>query len=183
MTHAYFFGQGEEGEDKLEDSKSANVHPTAVLIGDVEIGEHTRIDAHAVITGPCKIGRYVHVGVGCFISGSGAGVELQDFSSMSPGVKVFSASDDYSGLSMTNPTVPAGARPEIKKGKVILCRHVIVGANSVILPGVQINEGTAVGALSLVTRDLDGWSIYGGTPAKWLKERKRDLLQYEQMCA
>ncbi len=60
---------------------------------------------------------------------------------------------------------------------VTLKRHVIIGANSVILPNLTIGEGTSVGALSLVTKDLDPWGIYAGIPVRRLKDRKRDLLE------
>ena len=62
---------------------------------------------------------------------------------------------------------------------VTLKRHVIIGANSVILPNLTIGEGTSVGALSLVTKDLDPWGIYAGIPVRRLKDRKRDLLEIE----
>ncbi len=55
----------------------------------------------------------------------------------------------------------------------------IVGSGSVILPGVTLHEGAAVGALSLVTKDCEAFGIYQGIPAKRLAARKRDLLELE----
>ena len=159
------------------------VHRTAILFGDIQIGKNSRIDAYAVLTGPVVLGRYVHVGTGCFVSGANSLVRLDDFSSLSAGVKVFSGSDDYSGLSMTNPTVPMQCKPGLKRGPVIVGRHAIVGAGSVVLPSVQIGEGTAVAALAMVKESLEPWSIYGGVPARKLGPRKMDLLQYESLCA
>ena len=72
---------------------------------------------------------------------------------------IFSSSDDYSGNSLTNPTVPDVFKSN-KSLPVRLGRHSIVGANSIILPGSDIGDGVAVGALSLVNRNLDAWSIY-----------------------
>jgi galactoside O-acetyltransferase len=61
-----------------------------------------------------------------------------------------------------------------------LGRHVIVGSGTVILPGSRLEEGVAVGALSLVTKDCLAFGVYAGNPAKRIKERKRDLLVLEQ---
>ena len=81
---------------------------------------------------------------------------------------------------MTNPTVPKKYKLYEVSEAVNIGRHVIVGCNSVILPGVKIGEGTAVGSMSLCTRTTDEWSIYTGIPAKKKGVRKRDLLELEK---
>ena len=43
-----------------------------------------------------------------------------------------------------------------------------------VLPGVTVGEGATVGALSLVNRDCEPWTIYGGVPARPLKARRKD---------
>jgi galactoside O-acetyltransferase len=48
-----------------------------------------------------RVGSHVHIGIGCVV-GSRGGVELGDFSSLSHGVRVLSAIDDFSGRHMTN---------------------------------------------------------------------------------
>jgi galactoside O-acetyltransferase len=58
--------------------------------------------------------------------------------------------------------------------------HVIIGAGSIVLPGVTLEEGVAVGALSLVKKDCEAFGIYMGVPAKRIGGRKRDLLELEQ---
>jgi galactoside O-acetyltransferase len=105
-------------------------------------------------------------------------VVLEDFSGLSQGVKIYTHSDDYSGESLTNPTVPR-AFLSLQGGAVSIGRHAIIGAGSVILPGADIGEGTAVGALSLVTKPLEPWGIYAGVPARRLKDRSRALLNRE----
>ena len=79
---------------------------------------------------------------------------------------------------MTNPTVPSKFTGIIK-GEVTLGRHVIVGSGSVILPRVTIGEGSSVGALSLVTKNLDAWGVYAGNPARKIEERSRKILELE----
>jgi galactoside O-acetyltransferase len=80
---------------------------------------------------------------------------------------------------MTNPTIPSEYTGVIHKD-VYLGKHVIVGSGSVILPGVRLEEGVAIGALSLVTKSCKAFGIYAGNPAKFIKERKKDLLALEQ---
>jgi acetyltransferase-like isoleucine patch superfamily enzyme len=49
-----------------------------------------------------------------------------------------------------------------------------------VLPGVTLGEGCAIGAMSLVMKDVEPWSIYAGIPAKKIKERKNNLLKLEK---
>ena len=67
-----------------------------------------------------------------------------------------------------------------KRSKDFFGKHVIVGSGSVILPGVALEDGVAVGALSLVSKDCKAFGIYAGNPARRVKERKRDLLELEK---
>ena len=145
----------------------------------IEIGDHSRIDDFCVLSGKIKIGRNVHVAVFCNVAGGSEGVTLCDFSGLAYGCQVFSQTDDYSGRSLTNPTVPAKYKKETKKA-VKIGRHCIVGTQSVIFPGVELGEGSSVGAMSMVTKSTEEWSVNFGIPAKRLKGRSRDLLQLEQ---
>jgi galactoside O-acetyltransferase len=103
---------------------------------------------------------------------------MQDFSGLSQGARIYSCSDDYSGNSLTNPTVP-GEYLNLKIAPVIIGRHVIIGSGSVVLPGCSIQEGSSVGALSLVTKSLESWGVYLGIPAKRIKSRSKKLLERE----
>jgi galactoside O-acetyltransferase len=93
-------------------------------------------------------------------------------------VSIYSSSDDYSGSSLTNPTVPS-AYKKVIHDDVILHKHVIIGAGSIILPGVTIGEGTAIGALSLVSKSVEAFKIATGNPIRVIKERKHDILELE----
>jgi acetyltransferase-like isoleucine patch superfamily enzyme len=145
----------------------------------IEIGDNSRIDDFCVISGSVTIGRFVHLAVFNNVAGGETGIVFEDFSGLAYGCHVFSQSDDYSGQSMTNPTVPDHFKKEYK-APVLIGRHSIVGTGSVIVPGVALGEGTSVGALSLVMKSTDPWSVYFGIPARRLKARSRKLLQYEQ---
>lgn len=142
----------------------------------MEIGDNSRVDDFCVLSGKLTLGRNVHIGVFCNLAGGTEGITIEDFSGLAYGCHVFSQSDDYSGGTMTNSTVPGKYKCETKKA-VRIERHCIVGTNSVIFPGVRLAEGTSVGALSLVLKSTEPWSVYYGRPAKRMKARKKDLLE------
>lgn len=153
---------------------------TIIGLHNITVGDNVRIDGPTVITahnGFLKLGSYIHIAGFCFINCAG-GVEMEDFSGLSQGVKVYSGSDDYSGKTMTNPTVPESLK-KVTVAPVKIKKHVIVGSETVVLPNVTIGEGVSVGALSLVRQDLDEWGIYVGVPAKRVKDRSRGLLALE----
>lgn len=144
----------------------------------IEIGDFSRVDDFCCVSGRVFIGRNVHFALGCNVAGGEPGIRFHDFSGLAYGCHVFAQSDDYSGATMTNPTVPARFKSEIKK-PIEIGRHSIVGTSSLIFPGVVLAEGTAVGALSVVTRSTEPWSIYVGNPAKRIRSRRQDLLALE----
>jgi acetyltransferase-like isoleucine patch superfamily enzyme len=145
----------------------------------IEIGDNSRIDDFCVISGKIKIGRNVHITPTCLVAGGTEGVIFEDFTTVAYGVQVFTQSDDYSGKTMCNSTIPKKYKKEIFN-EVILKKYTIVGAGSIIMPGVILGEGTSVGAMSLVLKTTEPWGIYVGNPAKRLKDRKKDLLELEK---
>lgn len=48
------------------------------------------------------------------------------------------------------------------------------------MPGVTLNQGAVLGAMSFAKRDLDSWSIYAGCPAKKIKNRKKEMLSLKE---
>ena len=156
-------------------SEKASIYNT----DQIEIGDNSRIDDFCVISGKIIIGRNVHIAPLCLVAGGREGIILKDFSGLAYGVKVFSQSDDYTGMTLTNPTVPEKFT-NVSHGKVIIEKHVIVGAASVIMPGVTLKEGTSVGAMSLVVKTTDPWGIYVGIPAKRKKDRYKTILEIEK---
>lgn len=145
------------------------------------IGDNVRIDDFCVLSagaGGIEVGSYIHIAVYVSIIGAGK-IVLKDFCNISSRVSVYSSNDDYSGASMTNPMVPEEFT-NVTHADVTIGRHAIIGSGSVILPGVIIEEGVAIGALSLVSKSCDAFGVYLGVPAKRIKERKRNLLALEK---
>ena len=145
----------------------------------ISIGSNVRIDDFSILSGDLKIGSYIHIAAGCYLYGGESGIEMMDFSGLSSRVSIYAASDDYTGKSLTNPTVPEKYK-RILKGKVTIEKHVIIGSSTVILPRLTIREGASVGAQSLVIKNCEEWMGYFGSPAIKLKERKKDLLKLEK---
>jgi acetyltransferase-like isoleucine patch superfamily enzyme len=147
----------------------------------IAIGNNVRVDDFCVMSagvGGIRIGQHVHVAVYSSFIGAGK-ITLSDFCNISSRVSIYSSNDDYSGARMSNPTLPSeytGAT----HADVFLGKHVIVGSGSVILPGVTLEEGVAVGALSLVNRNCSAFGIYAGNPVRRIRERLRGLLELEQ---
>lgn len=158
------------------------IHRTANIVGaeNISIGSNTRIDAFASVVcteAPCSIGKHVHISCYAFIAGR-AGVDLEDFSGVAAGVRIFSTCDDFSGDVLTGPTIPPDLTG-VQAERVRVGRHSVIGANSVVLPGVSLGDGAIVGALSLVRRNLDSWTIYAGSPLRRIKARRTGLLELE----
>lgn len=145
----------------------------------LEIGSNVRIDDFATISGKVVLQNYIHIAQFCGLYGGTEGIYMDDFSGLSSKSVIYATSNDYSGNSMTNPMVPAKYKTDDKNAAVHLCKHVVVGCMSVILPGVTIGEGSSVGAMTLCGKTLEPWGMYAGIPAKKLKERSKKLLELE----
>ena len=164
--------------------ENVRIHKSAVLINPagLQFGNNVRVDCFCVFSaGPAgiRVGDYVHVAAGCYLFGGGGPIVLEDFSGLSSRVSIYTATDDYTEGYLTNPTVP----DEFKKvtgGAVFLRKHVIIGAGSVILPGVELGIGSAVGALTCVRKDVEPFKVVVGNPARAVGERGRKLLELEQ---
>jgi galactoside O-acetyltransferase len=147
---------------------------------NIDIGNNVRIDDYCIFSGNIKLGNYIHISAYSALYGK-YGIEMEDFTGLSPRCTVFSASDDFSGNFMIGPLVPEEYTKKVK-GEVTIKRFSQVGAGSIIMPGITLSEGVAIGALSLVRNDLKEWSIYAGNPLRFIKIREKELVKfYERM--
>lgn len=157
------------------------IHSTVVIVdcSAVSIGDHVRIDPFCVLSAKrVDIGSYVNISIHSALLGR-AQIIFEDFSSTAPGATILSSNDDFFGRSLVGSVVPEVFRGA-QHGDVTIRRHGIVGAGSVVLPGVTIGEGSTVGALSLVNRSLEPWGVYGGVPAHRIRDRAKDILALEK---
>ena len=151
-----------------------------IEVENIDIGDDVRIDAGTIIiaSGKVYIGSFVHIAANCYLEGR-AGIEMYDFSGLSSFVSLHSVSDDFTGRSLTNPTVPEEYK-KLKAGRIVLDRHALIGAKATILPGVTVEEGGVLGGHSLARKNVDAWTIHAGTPAAFVTKRRKDLLELEQ---
>lgn len=165
------------GENVLIDS-------SCIIIGEgnISIGSNVRIDAFTTITaagdGFLNIGSNVHI-AGYVLLACSAGMTLEDFTSISHGSKLFTASDDYTGKGLVNPTIPDKYR-SVRSGPIHMKRHALIGSMTVVLPNVTIGTGTSVGAMSKVVSSLDDWGVYAGSPAVRIKDRHKEIIRLEK---
>jgi acetyltransferase-like isoleucine patch superfamily enzyme len=144
----------------------------------MHIGDYSRIDDFCVVSGKVWIGRNVHIAPLCLVAGGTPGIRFEDFSALAYHGSVFAQSDDYSGGYLTNPTVPAKFT-NVTRAPIRIGRHVLIATNCTICPGVDLGDGSAVGACSLVFNSCPPWTILAGSPARKLKDRSNDLLKLE----
>ncbi len=144
-------------------------------IGGIAIGDNVRIDDFCIISGNVTLGNHIHISAYVALYG-GRGIVFEDYSGISPRATVYSAMDDFGGDFLVGPIHPE-ACTNVQGGKVIVRRCAQIGCNSVVFPNLEIGEGCAVGACSLVRRSLAPWGVYAGVPAKRIKERSRTMLE------
>jgi galactoside O-acetyltransferase len=149
---------------------------------NISIDDNTRIDDFCILSagsGGIELGKYVHIA--CYSSLIGKGkITMKDYSGISSRVSVYSSSDNYDGEYMTNPCLPSSVTNTIHKD-VIIGKHVVIGSNSVVLPGVILSDGCSVGAMSLINKSVDGPYVMVGIPAKKIKDRKLNIFKLEKI--
>ena len=162
------------GEDVLISRKTSLYGVT-----DMVIGNHVRIDDFCILSGSITLQDYIHIAAFCALFGGKEGIILENYCGLSSRVGIYAESDDYSGITMTNPTIPDEFR-RVTGGKVILQKHVIIGTGSTVMPDLTIGVGSSVGSMSLVNRSLESWGIYAGIPCRKVRERSKKLLIAER---
>ncbi len=172
---------GQMGFKAIGDNVMIAKNCTIIGLHNISIGNNVRIDGNTVISAfhnEFVVGDYIHIGAFCFFNCADK-IILEDYSGCSQGVRFYAGSDDYSGDFMTNPTVPKEFT-NVKTGPITVGQHTIIGSGAVILPNVHIGTGCAIGAQSMVTKNLDEWGVYVGCPVRRIKERSKKLLNHQK---
>ena len=148
----------------------------------ISIGNNVRIDNFCTIvpSGDAKItiGNYVQICAYNFLNGQ-SDISIEDFCSIGNFNQFFSSMDDFSGKYLSGAVVPRNLIGTVSS-KIVIKKHCLISPNCIILPGVTLGIGTAIGAFSLVKKSTKEFSIYAGIPAKYIKERSRNLLELEK---
>jgi acetyltransferase-like isoleucine patch superfamily enzyme len=150
---------------------------------NIEFGKHIIIDDFVLIYAKekIKIGNFVHIASFSSITG-GEKLLIDDFAAISQGCRILTATDDFKEWGVGNSTVSNEFR-NVKSFPVSIGKFCIIGANSVLLPGVKIGEGATVGANSVVTKNLESWGIYIGNKKVGKRNKEEVLKNYEKFLA
>lgn len=159
--------------------KNVKVYKRAQLINckNIYLNDGCQLDDFTYLAG----GGEIHIGKRCHIAAytsiiGGGKVVIDDYAGLSAGVRLVSGTDNFIGEAMVGPCVPIEYRL-IDRSFIHIHKHAVLGTNCIVMPGVHINEGTAVGAGALIIKDTLPWSIYVGSPAKKIAERKMDTIK------
>ena len=112
-------------------------------VGDVVIGDHTRIGLHNTIIGPVTIGSHVNLAQGITVTALNHNFEA-------PERRI-----DEQGVSTQQVTIGD---------------DIWIGANAVVLPGVTVGNHCVIAAGAVVTKDVPPHSLVAGVPAKIIKQ-------------
>jgi acetyltransferase-like isoleucine patch superfamily enzyme len=126
------------------------------------LGGECLIQRNVTIWGDVGLGKGVQLGPGVCIYGK---VQIGADCMIAPNVVIAAGGHGYNTR-----TIPMIRQEAPMRGIVIGC-DVWVGANAVVLDGVTIGEGAVIGALSVVTSDVEPYAIMVGNPARKLRER------------
>lgn len=125
--------------------KNVNIDRMVILGKNIKLGDYSGIGRNSYISDHVKIGKYVMMGPDCLIY-----TRNHQFSDVENPM-CFQGFQDYK--------------------MVIIEDDVWIGGRVIILPGVKIGKGSIIGAGSVVTKDVDAYSIVAGNPAKIIGTR------------
>jgi acetyltransferase-like isoleucine patch superfamily enzyme len=132
----------------------------------IYIGEKFKVYHKVIIAigkGELRVGNNGLIGVGTYINCGDEKLTIGDNVAIAPYCKIFTNSHHYSDVALNIISY--------QNGDVIIEDNVLIGSNTVILPGVKIGHGSVVGASSLVNKDVEPDTIVAGVPARLLKNR------------
>ncbi len=128
-------------------------------------GQGTTIYDSGLVIGDVKIGKNTWIGPFTILDGSG-GLEIGDNCNIASGAQIYSHE--------TVSWVLSKGRIEYSRAKTIIGDCCYIGPNTVVSMGIKIGNHCLIGANSLVTSDLDDYSIAAGSPCKLIGKVKID---------
>ncbi len=142
--------------------KNCKISNKVIFLGakNIYLGNNVRIDDYCIINGLdgyIKISDNTKIGSFCYLLGS-AGITIGKDCNISQGVKIYSKSNNYKVRSITQ---------YLKKVKI--SNNVIIGSNSVLLPGADIGEECRIGALTLISKKIKKKTLTYGKITKKIK--------------
>ncbi len=148
---------------------------------NISIGDESVIDDFSFLYAAgkgIKIGKFCHITTHCILE-SGGLLEIGDFSTIAYASTIMASTDDYKGNKLTGLGKFGNKYRTLYNLDTKIGRHVLIGAGSIILPGVTIGDGCSVGAGSLVIKDLPEWSLCYGSPCKVIEKKKSKKIRLQ----
>jgi len=128
---------------------------------DLYIGKYLFIRPNTVTVGN-------GVFIGSFTYLTAKHIFIDDYSMLAPNVGIIGGDHNFGTIGI--PTIFNGRGDEEEK-EVIIEKDVWVGYGAIIMHGVKLGEGSIIGAGSVVTKDIEPYTIVAGNPAKFIKNR------------
>lgn len=151
-------------------SPDARIHPS-VRGTKIRIGAHSEIYDFVVIravggTGDIEIGEHCYLNPHSTLY-SGSGIRLGNYVMVGPNVSIVPANHAFGRRDV--PMRLQGFAPA--KGGVVIGDDVWIGAGATLLDGARIGRGAVIAAGAVVDGDVPPYQVWGGVPARFLKER------------
>ena len=151
------------GPDCVFEADVLIFHPERVYLGtNVYVGHRTILKGY--YKNEMHIGSETWIGQMCFIHSAG-GLEIGARVGIGPGVTIITSEHRELGRNVAPLESPVEFAP------VTIEDEADIGVGSVILPGVRVGRGARIGAGSVVTKDVEPFSIVAGAPARFLRTR------------
>lgn len=142
----------------------------------ISIGDNVRIDDFCILSGNITLGSNIHISAFCALYGAN-GIVIEDYSGVSPRSIIFSAVDDFHGDYLIGPIQPKEFT-NVTGGTVVLKKYTQLGANTIVMPNITLEEGAVTGAMTFVNKNLEAWTINIGIPVKQKSKRSNNLIKF-----
>lgn len=163
------------GKDVQISDKAVIYRPENIVVGN-----HVRIDDFCVLANNIILHDYIHLALKSnLLSSPGAVIEMENYTGLGYQSLIFTASDDFTHSAFINPTLPDEYR-HVTEQSVHVRKFGSIGAGSIVMPGADIEEGTTVGAMTLVMKPTKPWMCYFGSPARGVFARDENVKNLEK---
>ena len=131
----------------------------------IHCGKNVNVDKNAKICSEISIGNNSGIGENCWLMQPG--VTIGNDVMMGPECMFFTTNHKFTDTSV------AMWRQGFEKPKpIMICDDVWIGARAIIMGGCTIGKGSIIAAGSVITHDVEEYSIVGGNPANLIRKRK-----------
>ncbi len=156
----------------------AMISPEAHVYGDynIHVGDGSRIDHGCILIGDIDIGEHTHIPPYCILYGK-YGIKIGNYVNLGVYTSLHTESESFTGEFLMGPLVPEHTRKPDRR-PIEIKDYATICTRCTILPGVTIGEGAIVGAHSMVRENVTSGAKVVGTPARrigWVSRKMMEL--------